>query len=96
MSCRHHLYLEVNPATGHISVNSPVPPEEMTETCALDVAEEGGQTLEAVGEALGGLTRERVRQIEIGAIESLQAGLGLDDVIEVRALLRQMPRTRHL
>ena len=36
-------------------------------TCSLDVADLGGQTLDHVGEHLG-LTRERVRQLEVGAL----------------------------
>lgn len=36
--------------------------DEMTDTCALDVADRGEHTLEEVGEVLG-VVRERVRQI---------------------------------
>ena len=39
-------------------------------TCALDVADEGGATLEEIGESMG-LTRERVRQIEVVAMRRM-------------------------
>jgi DNA-directed RNA polymerase sigma subunit (sigma70/sigma32) len=44
----------------------------MTETCALDVADRGGITLEEVGEIMN-LTRERVRQVETAGLAKLQA-----------------------
>lgn len=43
-------------------------------TCALDVAEEDGQTLEQIGNIMG-LTRERVRQIEEEALDKLRQKL---------------------
>lgn len=66
VSCRHHLYLDVN-RKGNLLFNFPdVEPEEMEKlpsTCALDVADEGAATLERTGELMN-LTRERVRQVE--------------------------------
>ena len=41
------------------------------DTCSLDVAREGGVTLERVGLVFG-LTRERIRQIEAMAIRKLE------------------------
>jgi DNA-directed RNA polymerase sigma subunit (sigma70/sigma32) len=58
------LYLDVNEETGSIKLNFPDKEVyELEETCALDVAERGGITLEDVG-ILMNLTRERIRQVE--------------------------------
>ena len=43
---------------------------ELAETCSLDVADREGLTLEQVGAAVN-LTRERIRQIERGALRKL-------------------------
>ena len=72
VSCKHHLFLDVNPETGSIKLNFPdKDPWELEETCALDVAERGGITLEEVGEILN-LTRERIRQLEVTALEKMK------------------------
>ena len=64
VSCRHHLYLDVNPETGSIKINFPDREvHELEESCALDVAKRGGVTLEEVGQLMN-LTRERIRQLE--------------------------------
>lgn len=64
ISCKHHLYLDVNPVTGSIKLNFPDKEVwELKETCALDVADKGGITLEEVGDIMN-LTRERIRQVE--------------------------------
>lgn len=64
VGCQYNLYLEVNPETGAIKLNhAQLEPWEMTESCALDIADRGASTLETVGDLLG-LTRERTRQIE--------------------------------
>jgi len=72
VSCKHHLYLDVNPRTGSIKLNFPdLEVWELSETCALDVAERGGMTLEEVGELMN-LTRERIRQVEAVGLEKLR------------------------
>ena len=72
VSCKHHLYLDVNPETGSIKLNFPhLEPWQMVESCSLDVAERGGITLEEVGTIVN-LTRERVRQVEVRATTKLR------------------------
>jgi len=72
VSCKYHLYIDVHPVRGSIKLNFPdVEIWEMTETCALDVADRGGITLEEVGEIMN-LTRERVRQVETAGLARLQ------------------------
>jgi hypothetical protein len=87
ISCKHHLYLDVNPATGSIKLNFPDKEVwEMNDTCALDVADRGGITLEEVGSIMN-LTRERIRQVETRGLLKLRAiaedeprsALGKDD-----------------
>ena len=73
VSCKHHLYLDVNPDTGSIKLNFPDKEIwELEETCALDVADRGGITLEEVG-AIMNLTRERIRQVETRGLLKLRA-----------------------
>lgn len=80
VSCKHHLYLDVNPDTGSIKLNFPDKEVwELTETCALDVAERGGMTLEEVGEILN-LTRERIRQVESAGLKKLLELTGQRDL----------------
>jgi hypothetical protein len=80
VSCKHHLYLDVNPHTGSIKLNFPdLEPWELAHTCALDVADEGSRTLEEIGE-ITNLTRERVRQVEVRGLLELKSrsrGAGL-------------------
>ena len=72
VSCKNHLYLDVNPETGSIKLNFPhLDVWEMDETCALDVAGRGGITLEEVGEIMN-LTRERIRQVEVRGLMKLK------------------------
>ena len=73
VSCQHHLYLDVSARTGAIKLNFPdLEVWDMTETCALDVADRGGTTLEDVG-AIMNLTRERIRQVEVKGLAKLAA-----------------------
>jgi len=72
VACKHHLYLDVNPRTGSIKLNFPdLEPWELEHTCALDVAEDGGHTLEEVGD-ITNLTRERIRQLELRGLLELR------------------------
>lgn len=80
VGCRWSLYLDVNPETGSIKLNSPtLEPWEMPPdaSCALDVAERGGITLESVGNLIN-LTRERVRQVEADGLRAIRAALVAD------------------
>lgn len=82
VSCKHHLYLDVM-SSGSIHFNFPdLEVWELIDTCSLDVAEEGdvprpgsgegeGATLEQIS-LLFGITRERIRQIEVAALAKLQ------------------------
>lgn len=70
VSCRWHLAVEVTDI-GSLRVDkrigNDVDLEALPETCALDVADRGETTLEAISELLG-MTKEGVRQIEIRAL----------------------------
>src|SRR6478609_6339361 len=49
ISCKHHLYVDVSPRTGAIKLNFPdLEVWELSESCALDIADHGGTTLEDV------------------------------------------------
>jgi hypothetical protein len=88
VSCKHHLYLDVSAKTGAIKLNFPdLEVWEMTETCALDVADRGGTTLEEVG-AIMNLTRERIRQVEVKGLAKLQA---LRDMMALRDYVDEGP-----
>ncbi len=72
VSCKYHLFLDVNPETKSIKFNFPGKEVwELRETCALDVADKGGVTLEEVGTIMN-LTRERIRQVEMRALQKLR------------------------
>lgn len=80
--CRHHV--DDSPQRGTQLTQ--------TETCALKLAERDGMTLQEVADHLGGITRERVRQIETAAIKRLLRGLqargfAVNDIREVMGVL---------
>lgn len=88
VSCKHHLFLDVSARTGAIKLNFPdLEVWEMTETCALDVADRGGTTLEEVG-AIMNLTRERIRQVEVKGLAKLAA---LRDMMNLRDYVDEGP-----
>jgi hypothetical protein len=72
VSCKYNLYVDVNPKTGSVKMNFPDKElGELKDTCALDVADRGGITLEDVGDIMN-LTRERVRQLETRGLVKLR------------------------
>jgi len=74
ISCRHHLYSAVNRSA---LLRREYPEiDALVESCTLDIANEGGVTLERVAEILG-LTRERVRQLERKALRRVQKAVRL-------------------
>jgi Sigma-70, region 4 len=88
VSCKYHLYIDVSPRTGAIKLNFPdLEVWEMGESCALDVADRGGTTLEDVG-AIMNLTRERIRQVEVKALAKLEA---LRDMMALRDYVDEGP-----
>ena len=88
VSCQHHLFLDVSNRTGAIKLNFPdLEVWDMNETCALDVADRGGTTLEDVG-AIMNLTRERIRQVEVKALAKLEA---LRDMMDIRDYVDEGP-----
>jgi hypothetical protein len=96
VSCKHHLFVDVSAKTGAIKLNFPdLDVWEMNESCALDVADRGGTTLEDVG-AIMNLTRERIRQVEVKALaklEALRQMLALRDFIDEGPVgKRRLPR----
>ncbi len=88
VACKHHLYLDINPETGSIKINFPdLEPWELKHTCALDVAERGGITLEEVGEIMN-LTRERIRQVEVRGLLKLKMGSPSPDELGAELLVQ--------
>jgi hypothetical protein len=88
VSCKYHLFLDVQTRTGAIKLNFPdIEVEDMTESCALDIADRGGTTLEEVG-AIMNLTRERIRQLEVRAMAKVKA---LGDMEALRDFVDEGP-----
>lgn len=75
LRCKHNTYLDVNEETGSVKFNFPhIAVEDLPfNNCALDHADAGGLTLEAVG-ALTATTRERARQVIDRAMDRIMVG----------------------
>ena len=77
VSCRFNLFLDFNPRTGSVKLNFPgAEIDELPETCALDVADRGGHTLEQVGLMINQIL-ESVRQTEDDALHAVEVELRL-------------------
>lgn len=103
VSCKHHLYLDINPETGSIKINFPdIDPWDLQHSCALDIADDGGHTLEEIG-AIMRLTRERARQIEVKGLIYLRRldpnskgshDFSIPDPEAVKAAAARVPRSK--
>jgi hypothetical protein len=76
ISCRYHLAGEVTPAGSLKLLHPGREIWELEETCALDVAERGGTTLERIGQLVN-ITMERVRQEEEEALHGIGVAIRL-------------------
>lgn len=70
--CRHHLFLDVKESGAIVFNFWGKEPDEMAESCSLDVADRGGLELTEVAAALG-LTREAARVIDLRAAAKVRA-----------------------
>lgn len=77
VSCRYNTYLDVK-HNGNIAINYECEPWDVPseQSCVLDMAEiyEDGLTLREVSDVIG-ISRERVRQIEGDAAESVKTAV---------------------
>lgn len=84
VGCEYNTYLRVVAGGKAIRIEhgerqpEDVPPED---SCVLDVADEGGATLERVARVLG-VTRERVRQLECEALQKMAVRVTQADLVE--------------
>jgi hypothetical protein len=83
VACKHHLYLDVSPGTGTIKLNFPeLEVWELGESCALDVADSGAQELDHASHLLN-VSRERIRQIEVVALNKLSTTRDVKQLYDV-------------
>lgn len=91
VGCKHHFYLDVSDRTGSVKMNFPdLEPWELTESCALDVADRGGLTLDEVAEVLN-LSAERIRQVEAKGFRKVKLAIK-DGAVFVDAPEREVYR----
>lgn len=72
VSCRHNMYLDIS-RRGIVQIAHPdLTPDQMDPrySCVLDIADRGAIVLDRIAEIMG-LTRERVRQIEMDALRQV-------------------------
>ena len=91
VSCKAHLAIDVDERTGSLKLNFPdVDVWEMPHTCALDIADESGKTLEEIG-TLTNLVRERVRQLEVRALAGVAQASVLLEYLDAPPTIHRAP-----
>jgi hypothetical protein len=94
VSCKHHMHSDVDPDTGSLKVNFPeLAPWAIAHSCALDLSDMGGLTLEETGHAMN-LTLERVRQIEVLALRKMRRRMTPEMIAELLAHCNELARSR--
>jgi hypothetical protein len=74
VSCKQNLFLDVT-RTGRIRLNYPMlEPDQVPESCALDLADQGVTPLGHVAQIFG-VTRQYVQMLEQGALEKIRRHL---------------------
>lgn len=77
VSCRHHLFLDINPKSGSVKFNFPGKELwELEETCSLRAAD-SAHTLDGVADLMN-MTRERVRQVEDESVERIKSSISVE------------------
>lgn len=75
ISCKYHLYLDVNPQRGRITINYPnIPPWEMENSCVLDLIEtsRGEMISKKIGEKALNMSRQAVCIIVLNGIRKIK------------------------
>jgi hypothetical protein len=81
VGCKYHLYLDVT-EKGSLRLNYPNnEPWDLMDSCALDLAERDGMTLEEVGNVLC-VSKERVRQLEHRGLRLLRRNVNSQEEME--------------
>lgn len=73
IACRYHLYLDVTDR-GSIRINHAGEPDELVDSCALDMADAGPRSFDGIGRAMN-VSRSRVEQLAEPALERVRRRL---------------------
>lgn len=71
VSCKYNLYLDITKAGSIQFTNPGIEPDQMKESCVLDLTDKGPQTLITIEQVMN-TTRQRVLQIETAAVQKLR------------------------
>lgn len=93
VGCAHHLYLDVSPITGAIKQNFPdIEPDQMAETCVLDVAEGRGHEVEPEPDPSPAAEDDEEPAAQLQAMTTVFAANTLENVARVMNITRERVR----